>query len=192
MSKEEAISEKQISDWEARYGIVYELFIEGSDQAAYVHTPTADFKVMKMIYICKDDYQVVETIFNNCYLGGDKTVLKDKEVIAGMVEGIADILDVPERRLEKEGEHYIIKVEGQYCCKVRAVERGDVIYSLDQNKRGAAYLDNEVLLERVALDKKEVAELKKKDRMYLGALFAVKEAEQKKRITVRKRSKRPR
>jgi hypothetical protein len=177
-------TKEQITDWRKKYSSAHSLSSEGKE--CIIFSPFDDIRVMKMAFsdlMGEDKIAFVDAIINNCFLWGDESVKTDDQFKAGVYDDLNDIVNIPEFDLKKEGDNYLITVEGK-VCKVKGATRHDLKWAEKRNKQQKPFETNIYLVERLALE--GVDEFKKEGRLFFALLMAINQCKQKKEVEVKK------
>jgi hypothetical protein len=177
-------TKEQVAEWRKKYSSAHSLSSEGKE--CIIFSPFDDIRVMKMAFASlmgEDKIAFVDAIINNCFLWGDESVKTDDQFKAGVYEDLNDIVNIPEFDLNKEGDNYLITVEGK-SCKVKGATRQDLKWAEKRNKQQKPFETNIYLVERLALE--GVDEFRKEGRLFFALLMAINQCKQKKEVEVKK------
>ncbi|MGL6123955.1 MAG: hypothetical protein ACRC1W_13290 [Shewanella sp.] len=177
----------RIEEWVKKYGKGNVIELESDDKSCFIFNPIINLSVMKLAITARRSNAggMVDTIINNCFIGGDDSCKTDEAFKLGIEEQIDKLIDIPDAKVEREGLKATISIEGQ-SIEVRVASRADIRYAEDRNKENTALNTQIYLLERTATDKVQIDALKKDNRIYLSVLLAVGELKDKKYVSLKK------
>lgn len=179
------ITKAQIEEWKKKHGTVYEL--ESNGKVAYIFDPTSDLRIMKLLLASfkKGSFDLIDALIANCWLGGDEEIKQDKYK-QNLVDQAERLIDIPDYEVVFHDGIATIRVNDKSVIDVRLATRGDVKYSEDRNK-ASKQLDTQIyLLERLAIDKKILDEVRKDNLVYLACLLAVTEIKEQEYVAIKK------
>lgn len=178
-------TQKQIEEWKAKYGTVYQLQSEDG-KTCYIFDPISKLIIVKAITAAalKGTFEFVEALLNNCWIDGDESIKTDDRIKAGLHDQVKDIIDIPGYQVNFSGGKATISIEGQ-TITVRMASRQEIKYAEDRNKGNKPFDTQIYLLEKIA-DPKELDEWKKNTRLYVGLLTAVDEVKDRTHVSVKK------
>jgi hypothetical protein len=177
----------QIEEWVKKYGKGNVIELESDDKTCFIFNPITNLNIMKMAITARRTNAggMVDTILNNCFIGGDDSCKTDDAFRLGIEEQIDKLIDIPEAKVEREGLKATISIES-HSIEVRVASRADIRYAEDRNKDNTALNTQIYLLERTITDKTKLDELKKDNRLYLSVLLSVGELKDKKYVSLKK------
>ena len=148
-----AIDEKQINDWKAKYGGVYELPVE--DKTAYLREPKMkDFKRAFTAMTNDGDLAFGEELINILFIGGDEEIKTNDDYFLPARKEMKDFFNFDEAEIQSEGNNSIITI-GDLVCKVRMITRNDIKLAEKKNPSGKPFVTQEKLFEAVCFEKHE-------------------------------------
>lgn len=178
-------TDKQIKEWKEKHGTIYQLESEDG-KVCYIFDPMSKLVIVKalMAALMKGSFEFVDSLLNNCFIGGDEGIKSDDKSKAGLWDQVKDIIDIPEHQVDFGDGVATITIEGK-SINVRLATRQEIKYAEDRNK-GNRPLDTQIyLLEKIA-DPKELDEWRKNNRLYVGLLTAVDEVKLRKHVSIKK------
>jgi len=178
------VTKAEIQAWKEQYAQIYE--IESDGKVGYIFDPTCKLSVMKMIAASAQSggrVVIVESILNNCWLGGDEELRKDEAHIFGLMDDLDELIDLPEYDIDFKKDHAVVTVLGK-SCRLRLATRADIKYAEKRNKKNQPFTSSEYLIERLAMD--DIKAFKQDTRAFMGLLIAVEEVKSIKHNTLKK------
>ncbi|MRX40404.1 hypothetical protein GJU43_14040 [Flavobacterium sp. LC2016-23] len=147
------IDEKQISEWKAKFGGVYELPVE--DKTAYLREPTMKDYRRAFNAMSNGDLAFGEELITCLFIGGDEEIKTNDEYFFPARKEIRDFFNYDEAEIQSEGNNSIITI-GEFKCKVRIITRNDIKIAEKKNPSGKAFVTQEKLFEAICIEKDEV------------------------------------
>lgn len=180
------VTEAKIEAWKGKYDVIYEL--ESGGKKGYIFDPICDFNVMKMVASAaqKGIQGMIDAVLNSCWLGGDEALKTQDAYRLGLSEEIADLIEMPEYKVETHGDHALVQLPKGEPVKLRLATRGDVKFAESRNKENKPFQTAVYLLDRIADDPNVIAEIRKDNRLYMGLLLAANEVKDKKYVAIKK------
>lgn len=146
-----AIDEKQINEWKAKYGGVYELPVE--DKTAYLREPKMkDFKRAFTAMTNGGNLAFGEELINVLFIGGDEEIKTNDEYFLPARKEMKDFFEFDEAEIQSEGNNSIITI-GDFKCKVRIITRNDIKLAEKKNPSDKPFVTQEKLFEGVCIEK---------------------------------------
>ncbi len=138
------ISKKQLVDWEATHGEIYELPVE--DKIGFLRAPNmTDYKMAFTQMQRNGDIAFGEAMLKALFLGGDKEILEVDAYFLPARKVLMDFLEYPEPVIEKlENNRNKITIGGKSCI-VRIITRDDIRMAEKKNPSDKPFVTQENL-----------------------------------------------
>jgi hypothetical protein len=177
--------ETQIEEWKKKYGILYEL--EADEKKCIIFDPMSSLKIMKQLMTArrKSKGDQVDALLANCWLSGDDSIKGNDRFKLGIEDQVDELFDIPDHTITETTDGFVVKVEDKKL-EVRKAGRGDIAYAEARNADNKPFTTAEFLIERIALNKPELDEIKKDNRIYLAILLAASELKDKVYVGIKK------
>lgn len=180
-------TKKQIEEWKAVYGTIYEL--EFDDKACIIFDPTSSLAVMKAAISAMQKGSVTkftETVLRNCFLHGDKEILEQDKYINGLEQQVAEISEMPEPDVEQVADSFAVTVDNVTLHFAKA-SRHDLKKAERKNPQMLPFKTQEALLMALAKDGERLLDIRKNnERLFLGFLLAADELKDKSSVSIKK------
>jgi len=147
------IDDKQISEWKAKYGGVYELPVE--DKTAYLREPKMKDYKRAFNAMSNGDLAFGEELINVLFIGGDEEIKTNDEYFLPARKEIKDFFNYEDPEIKSDGNKSIITV-GDFQCKVRIITRNDIKIAEKKNPSNKAFVTQEKLFEAICIEKDEI------------------------------------
>lgn len=180
------ITEEQIAEWKDAHKELIVLETEDGKKAI-LRDPIYDLNVMKaaITALRKNDYDFVDCILTNCWLGGDEEIRKDEAYQIFLVDNLKELVELPDFTVTKDDIGYLITSEG-VSIGCRAATRADITKAEKRNHNNQPFATAEFILNEIA-DKNYVQDIKKlHPKAFLGILRGVEEVKDKKILFIKK------
>lgn len=182
-------TKEQIEAWKAEYGKIYELVAEDG-KMAIIHDPLFSFPKVKLAFTSLNSGGSIAfavSVLTNCWLDGDPEVLAEEKYGNGLSDQIDELTTIPDYvidRKETDGA-YTITVEGK-SLRVTLAKRDQIMEAERRNASSEPFQTAAYLLDVICVDKKELEEVKKQNRIYMGFLRATNKVKDKVYVRVKK------
>lgn len=177
-----------IADWKEKHNCKNIIVLKTEDDlVCYLRDPLDDLKVMKLAFTAlqKSKFNYVNVIMANCWIEGDEEMKTEPQYVNYLADKIDEITEIPDAQVHKVGDNHILSCEG-FSVEVRTAERGDIVFAEQKNAHKEPFETAINLLNRIAVDKNNVSELRKNTRAFIGILTAVNDVKEKVAVTVEK------
>lgn len=173
-------------EWKKKYGSYYELEADG--KTCFVFDPMSQLKIMKQLMMArrKSKSAQVDALLANCWLGGDDSLKNDERFKLGIQDQVEELFDIPEPEVVEGENGFDILIEGTKVLSVTKATRMDVAYAEDRNSDNKPFVTSEFLIDRIAVDKEQLAKIKVDNRIYLAVLLAANEVKDKVYVRIKK------
>lgn len=147
------VTKKQIEEWKAKHGDVYELPV--GDKVAYIKAPNmADQKRAVGALMRGSEIDYAENMLAAIFLGGDEEVKKDDKYFYPAKKAITSLFDYDDPEVEVKDGNYHITIDGHKCI-VRFPNRSEVRLAESKNKSNKPFVTQEKLFEQICIEKDE-------------------------------------
>lgn len=173
-------------EWKKKYGSYYELEAEG--KTCFVFDPMSQLKIMKQLVMArrKNKAAQVDALLANCWLQGDDSLKNDDRFKLGIQEQVDELFDIPEPEVVATETGFDILIDNERVLSVAKATRMDVAYAEDRNSDNKPFVTSEFLIDRIAVDKEQLAKIKVDNRVYLAVLLAANEVKDKAYVRIKK------
>lgn len=108
-TKPTEVTQEHIDAWKKEHGTVYRITVKGEeigdetepDKVAYLKKPNRKTLSYASTVGQTDPFQFNEIIFNDCFLGGDKSILENDDDFLAASQQITELVKFKQTELEK-------------------------------------------------------------------------------------------
>ncbi|MDV6170234.1 hypothetical protein R1T16_17490 [Flavobacterium sp. DG1-102-2] len=145
-------NEKQIKDWKAQYGDVWEFPVD--DKKAYLRDPKmTDFKRAFTAMQNEGDIAFGEEMLTSLWIGGDTDIKTNDEYFLPARKSLIKFFNYDDAETTTlEGRQTEIKI-GEARCVVRVITREDLRIAEKKNPSNKPFVTQEKLFEMVCVEK---------------------------------------
>lgn len=182
-------TKEQIQTWKEEFGSIYELESEG--MKCWIKDPVSSLQIVQKAIIAErdgGDIQYTVSILNDCWLQGDEKFRTVEKYANGLTDQIAELVTLPEFKIDdrKDTEAFYKVTVEEKSLRCKLAMRADIIEAETKNIQGKPFQTAVNLLNIIAIDKKELDEVKKDNRVYMGFLRATNQLKDKAFVSVKK------
>jgi len=181
-------TEAQKKQWTEKYGKGNLCELSADGKYCYIVNPSLDIVKMKAVIAArqKSVQKMVDSLLNNCWVGGDESFKTDDRLKLGLEDQIEQLLDIPEYELaDLENGNILISVDGE-SLEVKKADRMDLAFAEDRDRDNKPLARQIYLMDRIVIDQKKLADIKAKPKVYLSMLLATGEVKDKKYVSLKK------